>query len=290
MKKILFGAMTLVAGLSPALAEAAEGYATANVNMRSGPSTSYPAVTVIPNGTPVEIHGCLADLPWCDVSFYNGRGWVAGRYVQTVYQRNRVYLEPRYYRPLGIPTITFSVGNYWDRYYRDRPFYRDRDRWDRGPDRRPDRRPDRVDRDRDRPDWARPGRDRPDWDRDRDRPDWNRGPDRIDRDRDRDRNQARERERDREQARDRDRERDREQARDRNRERDREQARDRNRDRDREQARDRNRDRDREQARDRDRNRDDARDRSRDRNDARSRDGERERNRPRCVPGTPDCP
>jgi uncharacterized protein YraI len=272
VKKILFGAMTLVAGLSPALAQAAEGYATANVNMRSGPSTSYPAVTVIPNGTPVEIHGCLADLPWCDVSFYNGRGWVAGRYVQTVYQRNRVYLEPRYYRPLGIPTITFSVGNYWDRYYRDRPFYRDRERWDRGPDRRPDRRPDRVDRDGDRPDWARPGRDRPDWDRDRDR-------DRDQaRDRDRDRNQARERERDREQARDRDRERDREQARERNRERDREQARD------------RNRDRDREQARDRDRNRDDARGRDRDRNDARSREGERERNRPRCVPGTPDCP
>lgn len=194
VKKILFGAMALAAGLSPALAEAAEGYATANVNMRSGPSTAYPAVTVIPVGAPIEIHGCLADVPWCDVSFIGGRGWVAGRYVQTVYQQNRVYLEPRYYRPLGIPTVTFSVGTYWDRYYRNRDFYRDRHRWDRGPDRydpdrRPDRRPDRFEPDR-RPDRFEPDR-RPD----RFEPD--RRPDRFDRDRDRDREQSRDRNRDR---------------------------------------------------------------------------------------------
>ncbi len=228
MKKFLFAAMALTAGLSPALAEAAEGYATANVNMRSGPSTAYPAVTVIPAGSPVEIHGCLADVPWCDVSFYNGRGWVAGRYVQTIYQQNRVYVEPRYYRPLGIPTITFEVGNYWDRYYRNRDFYRDRDRWDRRPDRRPDhrpdripdRRPDRFDRDRDRFDQDRdrftpdrdrinPDRDRFDPPRDRDRFDGDRNQNRVDRNRDRDRDQARDRNRDRgnDQARDRDRQR-----------------------------------------------------------------------------------
>jgi uncharacterized protein YraI len=120
--------------LLPAIASAAEGYSTANVNMRAGPSTSYPAVAVIPLGESVEIHGCLADVPWCDVEFYGGRGWVAGRYVQAVYQSRRVYVGPEYYRPLGIPTVVFSVGNYWDRYYRNRDFYRDRDRWRRGPD------------------------------------------------------------------------------------------------------------------------------------------------------------
>lgn len=119
--------------LAPAIAEAAEGYATANVNMRAGPSTQYPAVTVIPAGESVEIHGCLADVPWCDVEFYGGRGWVAGAYVQAVYQQRRVYVGPEYYRPLGIPTVVFSVGNYWDRYYRDRNFYHERDRWRRNP-------------------------------------------------------------------------------------------------------------------------------------------------------------
>ncbi|HEX2146602.1 MAG TPA: SH3 domain-containing protein, partial [Pseudorhizobium sp.] len=68
---------------------------------------------------------------------------------------------PQYYRPLGIPTVTFEIGNYWDRHYRGRDFYRDRDRWDR--------RDRREWRDRDRRDW-----DRRDWDRDRDgrRGDW----------------------------------------------------------------------------------------------------------------------
>nr|WP_246801880.1 SH3 domain-containing protein [Ensifer adhaerens] len=146
--------------VAPAIAQAAEGFATANVNMRSGPSTRYPAVSMIPVGESVEIHGCLADLPWCDVSFYGGRGWVAGRYVQADYRRNRVYVEPRYYRPLGIPTVVFQFDNYWDRNYRGRDFYRERDRWRRGPD--------WVDDRRDRRDWERQReRDRRDWERER---------------------------------------------------------------------------------------------------------------------------
>ncbi|MBX5047693.1 SH3 domain-containing protein [Rhizobium lentis] len=120
--------------LGPAVAQAAEGYSTANVNMRAGPSTRYPAVAVIPAGSSVEIRGCLSNVNWCDVEFYGGRGWVSGQYVQAVYGQRRVYVGPEYYRPLGIPLVTFSVGNYWDRYYRHRDFYRERDRWSRGPD------------------------------------------------------------------------------------------------------------------------------------------------------------
>ncbi|XUY28745.1 SH3 domain-containing protein [Agrobacterium sp. rho-8.1] len=133
MKKKLFGAFALLALVAaPALAQAAtQGFSTANVNMRSGPSTAYPAVVVIPNGAPLTIHGCLSDTPWCDVSFSYGRGWVAGRYVQAIYRQNRVYVEPRYYRDLGVPIITFEAGRYWDQNYRDRDFYRERDRWRR---------------------------------------------------------------------------------------------------------------------------------------------------------------
>ncbi|SCB57983.1 Uncharacterized conserved protein YraI [Rhizobium aethiopicum] len=127
-------AATALLVLAPAIAQAAEGYSTANVNMRAGPSTRYPAVAVIPAGSSVEIRGCLSNVNWCDVEFYGGRGWVSGQYVQAVYEQRRVYVGPRYYRPLGIPMVTFSVGNYWDRYYRNRDFYRERDRWSRGPD------------------------------------------------------------------------------------------------------------------------------------------------------------
>ncbi|MBB4506482.1 SH3 domain-containing protein [Rhizobium johnstonii] len=136
--------------LAPAIAQAAEGYSTANVNMRAGPSTRYPAVAVVPAGSSVEIRGCLSNVNWCDVEFYGGRGWVSGQYVQAVYQQRRVYVGPQYYRPLGIPMVSFSVGNYWDRYYRNRDFYRERDRWSRGPDYYYR---DRVYRDRDR-DWS----------------------------------------------------------------------------------------------------------------------------------------
>ncbi|MBX5092213.1 SH3 domain-containing protein [Rhizobium lentis] len=155
--------------LGPAVAQAAEGYSTANVNMRAGPSTRYPAVAVIPAGSSVEIRGCLSNVNWCDVEFYGGRGWVSGQYVQAVYEQRRVYVGPEYYRPLGIPLVTFSVGNYWDRYYRHRDFYRERDRWSRGPDyyyRNRDR--DYYYRDRDRDYRDRDYRAREYRDRDRD--------------------------------------------------------------------------------------------------------------------------
>lgn len=194
-KFILAAAATSALMAVPTLAEAAvRGYATANVNMRSGPSTGYPAVTVVPVGAPITIHGCMSNVNWCDVQFAGGRGWVSGSYISTTYRQNRVYVEPEYYRPLGIPTVTFEVDNYWGRYYRDRDFYRDRDRWDRRPppppprwtrdDRRPPPPPvwDRDDRRGPPPGWDRDDRRRPpqgDWgrDRDRDRGDWNRGND-----------------------------------------------------------------------------------------------------------------
>lgn len=131
----------------PAVAEAATAYSTANVNMRSGPSTRYPAVVVIPANARVEILGCMRDANWCDVTFARYRGWVSGSYLQTTYSKRRVYVDPQYYRPLGIPSVQFDVDTYWDRNYRSRDFYRDRDRWsnDHIRPRRDDYRPPRYD-------------------------------------------------------------------------------------------------------------------------------------------------
>lgn len=196
MKYLIKRALMVCALLAaPVAALAAEGYATANVNLRSGPSTAYPPVVVVPAGSDLEVYGCLAETPWCDVAYGRIRGWMSGRYIQTVYRERRVRVDPEYYRPLGIPIIRFDLDNYWERNYRGRDFYRDRDRW-----RREWRGDSGMGRDRDR-DRDRPRRDR---DRDRDRDRWNDnnsgwGQDdgwndnsgnrpRRDRDRDRDRN------------------------------------------------------------------------------------------------------
>ncbi|SMC78385.1 SH3 domain-containing protein [Rhizobium sp. RU36D] len=152
----------------PLVANAAPAVSTANVNLRSGPSTSYPPVLVVPAGSRLEIFGCMQSANWCDVSYRGYRGWMSGSYLQATYSQRRVYVDPQYYRPLGIPSVTFSVGTYWDRHYRNRDFYRDRDRWgqdDRRPpppryDRRDDFRADERRRDDDR---------RGDWRRDSDR-------------------------------------------------------------------------------------------------------------------------
>jgi uncharacterized protein YraI len=220
-------AVGILMALPSVAAAATNGFATANVNMRSGPSTRYPAVVVIPAGAPIVINGCLNTVNWCDVSFARGRGWVSGNYIQASYRQNRVYVAPQYYRPLGIPTITFDVDTYWQRHYRERDFYRERDRWrgwdyrradgpPRWDDRRPvpprwdDRRPEppRWDDNRrpDQPRWddnRRP--DRPRWDDNRperprfddNRPDRPRFDDNQNRDRDRfDRNREENRNRD----------------------------------------------------------------------------------------------
>lgn len=132
-------AVMMVIGV-PAAANAVQAYSTANVNMRSGPSTRYPPVIVIPFSSRVEIYGCMRTSNWCDVGYRGVRGWVSGNYLQVGYSQRRVYVGPRYYEPLGIPTVAFSIGPYWDRYYRDRDFYRDRDEWRDGYYRPPIRR------------------------------------------------------------------------------------------------------------------------------------------------------
>ncbi|WP_426700311.1 SH3 domain-containing protein [Rhodanobacter sp. Col0626] len=112
----------------PALAQAADGYVTGNVNLRAGPDTSYPLIDQIPAGTGVDVQGCTDGWEWCDVIVYGNRGWVAGNYVEYVYQDQPVLL-PAYGAQIGIPIVSFVIGTYWDNYYRSRPFYRDRAHW-----------------------------------------------------------------------------------------------------------------------------------------------------------------
>lgn len=133
MKRLgLFAIASLAAALAslfvPALAHAAEAYLTANVGLRAGPDLGYPLIDQIPAGTELDVQGCTDGWEWCDVIVYGDRGWIAGNFIEYEYQDQPVLL-PVYGPQIGIPIVTFVIVDYWDHYYRDRPFYRERDRW-----------------------------------------------------------------------------------------------------------------------------------------------------------------
>jgi uncharacterized protein YraI len=130
MRKLLTVGFASVLLAIPFAISAQDAFTTRSVNVRAGPDTSYPAVATLGGGVPVQVMGCLDDWSWCDVAFEDNRGWAYAPYLSYVYQGARV---PFYtYAPsFGIPIIGFSVGSYWDRYYRGRPWYGRRDYWDR---------------------------------------------------------------------------------------------------------------------------------------------------------------
>jgi uncharacterized protein YraI len=102
--------------LSATAANAAQAYATSNVNMRAGPATDYPVVTTLSAGEVVTIYGCLGDGSWCDVSAADDRGWVSNAYLSAA-RGSRVGLAA-----LALPSVVFSYA-YWDNYYARRPWY-----------------------------------------------------------------------------------------------------------------------------------------------------------------------
>lgn len=85
IRKLFLAAVLILAGASAAAA-ATTAVATANVNLRAGPSTAYPAVTVVPAGTAITTFGCVSGYSWCDIGFGTYRGWVAASYIQVIYR------------------------------------------------------------------------------------------------------------------------------------------------------------------------------------------------------------
>ncbi len=169
MLKKTIAAVAVALGASvmmSAPASAAPGYAVDRLDIRSGPDRDYPTVGFARPGTRVEINGCLPDWSWCDVTARRDRGWVRGNDIQAEYRGRRIAYGAAWH----VPTFTFNFGTYWNSHYRDRPFYRERVRWERHwNDRRGHDRHDRHDhRGPSRNHGHDHGRDR-DHDRDRDR-------------------------------------------------------------------------------------------------------------------------
>ena len=130
LKTTLAGALVAVVGLAgTALAE--PGFVTSGVTLRAGPGPDYPPIAYLRRGTPAEVYGCLDAFEWCDVDADGQRGWMRGSRLDISYGGREVLLP--YYAPrIGLPIVTFRLDEYWGRYYGNRPFFGDRDRW-RGP-------------------------------------------------------------------------------------------------------------------------------------------------------------
>ena len=114
--------------VGPAAATPDSAYTTNDVNMRAGPHTEFPRIVTLPAGVAVTVYGCTYGRTWCDTGWRGLRGWVSGRYLEYLYEGRRVYL-PEYDGSPQLRTITFQFATYWDRWYSDRPWYRERDRW-----------------------------------------------------------------------------------------------------------------------------------------------------------------
>jgi uncharacterized protein YraI len=103
--------------------------AARTTSMRAGPQQGYPNVRNIARGGRVTVHGCLDDRSWCDVSYGNDRGWVSGSEFVGRYDGREDSLS-NLSVTFRIGTVSFSFGDYWENYYRQRPFYSERYRWE----------------------------------------------------------------------------------------------------------------------------------------------------------------
>ena len=61
-------------------AQAAPGYATSNVNVRSGPGTNFGVVDTLVRGQQVDVQQCQGS--WCFVAKPGPDGWVSSNFIQ----------------------------------------------------------------------------------------------------------------------------------------------------------------------------------------------------------------
>jgi uncharacterized protein YraI len=73
----------LAAAMVMASAALADGSATttSNLNIRSGPGTTYRVIGVIPAGETITVIDCPSGSSWCSVDFGGKEGWSSAIYL-----------------------------------------------------------------------------------------------------------------------------------------------------------------------------------------------------------------
>lgn len=109
-------------------ADALRGYTNASANLLAGPGRDYPAVAHVADNANVDIFGCVNGFKWCDVAWNGNRGWIDGRFLDSVYRDRHVNII-EYGPQSDVPVVTFEQKSYWNDYYHDRPFYTEERYW-----------------------------------------------------------------------------------------------------------------------------------------------------------------
>ena len=126
--------LTLALAVLPAATQAQPQPATTakSVHLRAGPARDFPVVAILPAGLAVSVQGCLPDYRWCDVIAGYQRGWVYAGNLNYFYQ-GRFGPLPSYAPVIGLVVLSFILDDYWGHHYIDRPWYRERHRWEGRP-------------------------------------------------------------------------------------------------------------------------------------------------------------
>lgn len=109
--RILFA----LALLLPLSAFAQSNFTREATSLRAGPDRAFPVVTRLSSRTSVRVFGCVSGRRWCDVAAGRNRGWIESRHLANSVR--------------GAPIVNFSLGSYWDRHYRGRPWDSNRNQW-----------------------------------------------------------------------------------------------------------------------------------------------------------------
>jgi len=124
---IVAGFAAVALFLGPSIAQAAQGFIVDQTELKAGPDDQFPTVVAVQAGVEVDVFGCLSGNSWCDVSFQQERGWVAGQDLEVIFQSKRVKIVE--VTTVIVPVVTFEVKTYWAKYYSSKPFFKDRDRF-----------------------------------------------------------------------------------------------------------------------------------------------------------------